>query len=188
MASVLPARGRPAGLPKRAWGWLGCALLQPARPVPGPQASWAGGKALTASTICLAWGQHGHCQASALEGISSMMELPAPPCVSSCSAALCPCSCFGSTRFLQRQSCVLAPLASAAVLRCVVKGQWSCHGAGLSIHHVTSPAGSQILLRTCPHSYLLPSPASLPLTVSCLSLCPFLNSCLHCALKMKSAV
>lgn len=92
------------------------------------------------------------------------------------------------TRFLQRQSCVFAPPASAAVLRCVVKGQWSCHGAGLSIHYVTSPAGSQIQLRTCPHSYLLPSPASLPLTVSCLSLCLFLNSCLHCALKMKSAV
>lgn len=45
LASMLPARARPAGLPKRAWGWLGCAFLQPACPVPGPQASRAGGKA-----------------------------------------------------------------------------------------------------------------------------------------------
>lgn len=124
-----------------------------------------------------------------LEGISSMMELLAPPCVSSCSAVLGPCSRFGSLTFCRGRAVSFPPHPPAsAALRCVVKSQWPCHGAGLSIHQVTSPAGSQILLCTYHHSYLLPSPAFPPLTLSCLSLYPFLNSCLHCVLKMQRAV
>lgn len=57
---------------------------------------------------------------------------------------------------------------------------WLGHRAGQCVHGAASLAGSQILL---------PFPSSpfshFPFTLSCLSLYPFLNCCLHCALKMQ---
>lgn len=188
---MVPARARPEGLLKCAWGWLGCALLQLTPLVPGPQASWRGGRAKRSceegarlSTSCLAWGQHSHCQVFVLEGTSSMMGLQLLH-VSSCSTLSL--LWLQLSRLLQRQSCVLTPQLCSSTEVCgeepvaLTRGWAECTPSHQP-YWVSNPAP------TYPYSYLLPSPASLPFTLSCLSLYPFLNSCLHCALKMQSAV
>lgn len=163
---MLPTGGRPAGLPKCAWGWLSCALLQLACPVPAPQASWAGGKAPVRRGkgphslhqlpgMGPAWSLSGLCaggdQLHDGAASSSMCEHLQHSALSSLLLRL--------SRFLQRQSCVLAP----AALRCALKSQWPCHGAGLSI-----PKSSALLgVKSCS------VPAPIP--IFSLLLLPFLS-------------
>lgn len=163
-----------------------------------------GAKPPAASTSCLARGQHGHCQASALEGTdrgvrrmlcdgaagssrcvlvqrSALSWLPlwcSLCCSLSAEAELCPyppTACCSSTEVQDEEP------HGMALPR-------PCHGAGQRVHWAASRAGSQILLHACHPFPPLPSPASLLLTLSCLSLYPFLNYCLHCALKMQCTV
>lgn len=65
--------------------------------------------------------------------------------------------------------CVLTHHPTAAVERCGLKSHtvWPCHGAGQCVHLAAYLAGSRILLHTCHPSPPLPSPTSLPLSLSC---------------------
>lgn len=156
----------------------------PCKPPPG---AWLGATMVT--TKLLAGGD----RQKPLGGCS-VMELSTPPGVCACAVqgfdpaatqvlALLLTFCGGRAMPWPSQ-------LAAAVSRCGTKSRmaWACHGAGQWIHQPASLAGSQILFHTCPPFPPLPSAPSLPLTISCLSLYPFLNYCLCCALKMQCAV